>query len=73
MDDCLLNAGEAEKYKAAVHLGIFGLAVTCFSYSLMAWEQRQERHLLVNTLVYLMLSCYEAGQMNRHWQDSHHG
>lgn len=73
MDDCLLNAGEAEKFKAAVHLGIFGLAVTCCSYNLMAWGQRRQRHLLSNTLVYAGLSVYEAVQMNRHWQDAHHG
>lgn len=68
MSDSLLDRGEAEIFKGLIHLGLFGLGVTCMAYNLMAWGQRRERHLAKNVLVYGSLAAYEAVQIERHLQ-----
>jgi hypothetical protein len=66
MNDPLINAGTADGFKAGVHLGLFGLAVTCLAYNAMAYIQRKEGHLLRNGLVYAALSVYEVIQIEAH-------
>lgn len=61
-----LQPGEAEPFKAGVHLGLFGLAVACVGYNLMAWTERRERHLLQNVAVYGALTLYEYQQIRSH-------
>ena len=71
MPDPLLTAGHADRFKAGVHLGLFGLAIACLGYNAMAYGQRRERHLLTNTVLYGVLALYEVHQMNEHWKDGH--
>jgi putative effector of murein hydrolase len=61
-----LHAGEQEKFKMAVHLGLFGLAVTVSLYNLGAWLARRERHLAANTVIYAALLGWEVDQIYRH-------
>ena len=61
-----LYEGEAEGFKAGVHLGLFGLAVACLGYNLMAWGERKDRHLLRNVAVYGALTVYEYHQITSH-------
>ncbi len=68
MRDPLLDGGEAEIFKGLIHLGLFGLGVTCAAYNLMAWAQRRETHLLKNVIVYGALVLYEGAQIRRHLQ-----
>ncbi len=64
-----LCSGSGEEFKAAIHLGIFGLVVTCLAYNALAYSQRKERHLLANVVVYTGLVAFEVYQMDRHWKD----
>jgi hypothetical protein len=68
MAEKVLQCGEAEYFKATVHLGLFGLAIAAGLYNLMAWTQRREGHLLKNVGVYSALVVYEAAQIRRHLQ-----
>lgn len=68
MSDPLMCSGEAEVFKFSWHLGLFGLALTAAAYNGMAWGERRQQHLLVNTLVYLSLAYWESRQMQRHLQ-----
>lgn len=62
----LVQPGEAEGFKAGVHLGLFGLAVACLGYNVMAWGERRQSHLLRNVVVYGALAVYEGYQIKRH-------
>jgi hypothetical protein len=64
MPDSLLTAGEAEVFKATIHLGIF--AATCLCYGAMAYSQRRERRLALSALVYGGLTWFEFRQIQRH-------
>jgi len=66
MKDPLCEGGEAEIFKGFIHLGLFGLGVTCAAYNAMAWSQRRENHLLKNVIVYGALAWYEGVQISRH-------
>lgn len=66
MTDRLAANGEAEVFKAGVHLCLFGLTVMCLGYNLMAWSQRRERHCLVNASIYGSLTWFEFRQIHRH-------
>jgi hypothetical protein len=71
MSDPLLNHGDAEEFKAAIHLGVFGLAIACLGYNAMAYGQRRQNHLLSNCVAYAGLAAFEVYQMNRHWRADH--
>ncbi len=49
-----------------VHLGLFGLAVTCGLYNAASWLGRREKHLAVNTVIYTSLVAWEVDQIRRH-------
>jgi hypothetical protein len=68
MTDPLLRSGSGEEFKAAVHLGVFGLAIACLGYNALAYSQRKERHLLSNVVAYTGLAAFEVYQMDRHWK-----
>lgn len=66
--DPLLTPGEQEEFKLLVHLGLFGLGVTCGLYSAGACLARPARHLMVNTAAYGLLTAWEVIQIRRHWR-----
>jgi hypothetical protein len=55
-----------EKYKLSCHLGMFALATTFGLYNLGAYFERPERHLAVNTGLYLGGAAWEVLQIFRH-------
>jgi hypothetical protein len=71
--DQLLVAGEAEIFKGAVHLCLFGLAATCLCYGGMAFSQRREKHLAQNVIIYAVLTWFEFRQIQRHLKGASHG
>jgi TM2 domain-containing membrane protein YozV len=66
MNDELVDHGHAELFKAGIHFGIFGLAAMCLGYNAMAFGQRGERRLLVNTILYAAALAFETNQIVRH-------
>lgn len=66
-DALLVLPGEAEIFKLGVHLGVFGLVAACAAYNAMAFSHRRQRHLLINTVVYLGIAYWESHQMARHF------
>ena len=64
-----LRSGECETFKAGVHLGLFGLAIACVGYNLMAWGERKDRHLLQNAIIYGGLATYEYQQIVSHLKE----
>ena len=62
----MLHPGESEGFKAGVHLGLFGFALACGLYNLMAWGERRSPHLLSNVMVYGAVTAYELAQIQRH-------
>ena len=62
----MVTPGNAEKFKAGVHLALFALASMCLGYNAMAYAARRERHLAVNVLVYGSLAAYEVDQVYKH-------
>ena len=61
------NHGVREGLKGCVHLAVFIPAALCAGYNLIAWTKRGDRHLAVNSLLYLTLLIWEAGHIKRHW------
>jgi len=73
-DDCLYAPDpvfciqQQEGFKCGVHLGLFGLAMTCLLYNLGAFLGRRETHLAMNIGIYGGLAAWEADQIRRHTQ-----
>ncbi len=66
MQMTILESGEREMFKAAVHAVALGLTLVMDGYNLAAWLKRRERHLAVNTLVYTALAFFEVGHVVHH-------
>lgn len=62
----LIDPGNSERAKGAVHGAIGALAVLCAVYNLSAWKARHERHSAVNALVYLALIALELSHVLHH-------
>ena len=57
----------SEPFKACVHLALFGLSVAAGLYNLSESMQRpKERHLKINAIAYLGVTCYEVLQIAKH-------
>lgn len=69
MKDPLAECGQAEPFKAGVHLVIFSFASMCLGYNAMAACQRDDRHLKVNVAVYAALLVFEAEQIYLHMRN----
>jgi hypothetical protein len=66
MTDVVCRPGEQEAFKLAIHLALFGLAMTCGLYAATAWLGRHERHLALNVVGYAAIVAFEATQIKRH-------
>lgn len=62
----LFHSGEREHLKAGVHAAIGVLSLLCAGYNVIAWTQRRERHLAVNTLAYACLTVWEGVKVRHH-------
>jgi len=74
MSDCFPDpdpvfcAKQQEEFKLGVHLGLFGLAMTCGLYNLGAYIARRETHLALNVGIYGGVVAWEVDQIRRHAQ-----
>lgn len=68
-DHDLWTPRNQEGFKGAVHALLLLSLGTVGAYNVAAYRARQERHLLVNALVYAGLTAFEIYQVWRHWRD----
>jgi hypothetical protein len=69
LDLDVLKCGNCEELKLGVHAGALALAALCGAYNAAAWLVRRERHLAVNTLLYVMLVAWEQKHIAHHLQE----
>ena len=62
----ILERGNCEPFKAAVHGATLSLAAVMSLYNAAAWLHRRERHLWVNADVYCLLVEYERRLVEHH-------
>jgi hypothetical protein len=62
----ILEHGNCEPFKAAIHGATLSLALVMGLYNAAAWLHRRERHLWVNAVVYGLLTEYERRLVAHH-------
>ena len=62
----VLNNGNCEPLKAAVHGIVMTTAALCALYNAAAWLRRREHHLAVNAVVYSAAACWEIFHVRHH-------
>jgi hypothetical protein len=62
----VLNTGHCEPLKAAVHGVVLSTAALCALYNGAAWLKRRERHLAVNTILYVAAVAWETCHIRHH-------
>lgn len=62
----VLQCGNYEGLKAAIHGVVLGTAAVCGAYNLAAWLARRQMHLAVNALVYSAVTLWEVGHIRHH-------
>ncbi len=62
----ILESGERETFKAAVHGVALGLTLVMDAYNLAAWLHRRQGHLATNALVYSALAIFEYRHVVHH-------
>lgn len=62
----LLCSGRCEVLKASVHAVILGTAAVCALYNFSAWTVRRQRHLAINTGLYMALTIWEWIHVQHH-------
>jgi hypothetical protein len=60
------DSHEAQAIKGAVHGAAATLLIVMTVYNATAWWKRRERHLAVNTGIYLAGLGFELWQVHRH-------
>ncbi len=65
----ILENGSRETLKGVVHAFALGLAALIATYNTAAWLQRRQRHLAVNTIVYIALVLFEVRHVRHHFTD----
>jgi hypothetical protein len=62
----MLDSGQAEPLKAAVHGVVLAAVAVCAAYNVAAWIKRRQRHLAVNAVVYCAAVWWEHSQVLHH-------
>ena len=62
----LLDSGNCEPFKAAVHGAVLALAAVCAAYNTAAWVKRRQRHLAVNAVFYTAAVWFEHCHVRHH-------
>jgi hypothetical protein len=62
----LLCSGRYEGLKASVHGVALATAAVCAGYNLAAWLMRRQRHLAVNSGIYVVLAVWEWIHVQHH-------
>jgi hypothetical protein len=64
----MLDNGQCEPAKAAVHGVLMATATVCATYNIAAWIKRRQRHLLFNAVVYSAAVVWEWSHIVHHLQ-----
>jgi hypothetical protein len=62
----MLDNGECEPLKAAVHGVMFATVCLCAAYNTAAWLKRRQRHLAINAIIYISAAWWERGHILHH-------
>jgi hypothetical protein len=62
----VLDHGNCEPLKAAVHATTLALAVVMGLYNAAAWMRRRQRHLAINAVLYAALVAWEREHVVHH-------
>jgi len=62
----MLDNGECEPLKAAVHGAMFATVCLCAAYNTAAWLKRRQRHLAINAIIYISAAWWERGHILHH-------
>ena len=62
----VLEAGQCEPLKAAVHGVLFATAAVCAAYNTAAWLRRRQRHLAINAVIYCAAVFWERCHIAHH-------
>jgi hypothetical protein len=62
----MLDVGQCEPLKAAVHGVLLATVAVCAAYNAAAWLKRRQRHLAVNALVYGAAVLWERAHVLHH-------
>ena len=65
----MLNVGQCEPLKAAVHGVLFATAAVCAAYNAAAWLKRRQRHLAINAVVYTAATIWEHTHVRHHLKE----
>lgn len=66
----LLDSGEKEGLKAAVHGSMAALVLLCLGYNTAAWIKRRETHLGIGSILYAGLLYWEVQKTTRHLREA---
>jgi hypothetical protein len=62
----MLDNGQCEPLKAAVHGVLFATVCLCAAYNTAAWLKRRQRHLAINAIVYISAAWWERCHIVHH-------
>jgi hypothetical protein len=62
----MLNSGECEPAKAAVHGLLMATAALCAAYNTAAWIKRRQNHLAINAVIYSAAIWWESCHIVHH-------
>src|SRR5687767_15830097 len=62
----MLNVGQCEPLKAAVHGVLLATVAVCAVYNAAAWLKRRQRHLAINAVVYGIAIWWERAHVMHH-------
>jgi hypothetical protein len=62
----MLDVGECEPLKAAVHGVLLATVAVCAAYNAAAWLKRRQRHLAINAVVYGIAVWWERAHVMHH-------
>ena len=62
----MLDSGQCEPLKAAVHGVVLAAVGVCAAYNVAAWFKRRQTHLAVNAVVYCAAVWWEHSQVLHH-------
>ena len=62
----MLDVGECEPLKAAVHGVLLATVAVCAAYNAAAWLKRRQRHLAINAVVYGIAIWWERAHVMHH-------
>jgi hypothetical protein len=67
----MLNVGQCEPLKAAVHGVLMATVAVCAAYNTAAWLKRRQPHLAVNAIVYTLATIWERAHVAHHLTECH--